>query len=121
MTLHAISHAHFGISRSAPEPGIVHWHSNGEMVEALPGAVSQAQGVVHYVVKVTPDTRGTHPRRFGSQIQALSDYARFPEQMPIRVRPTHPQNRLELSEHSQAKCSIGSDVLVAGHRLGEGS
>ena len=36
----------FCIRRSAPKSGIVHRRSDGEMIEALPGAISQAQGVV---------------------------------------------------------------------------
>ena len=115
------SRPRFWISRSAPKPGIFHRRSNGEMIEALPGAIFQAQGIVHHVIKVTPDARGPHPRCFGSQIETLSDYARFPEQLPIRMRTSHPQDRLKLRQHSQTERAIGSDVLMAGNSLGEAS
>ena len=91
------------------------------MIEALPSAISQAQGIVHDVIKITADARGTHPRCFGSQVEALSDHTRLPEQLPIRVRTTHPEDRLKLRQHSQTEGSIGSDVLMAGNGFGEAS
>src|SRR5215831_14978622 len=102
--------AGFGISRSTAKAGIFHRRSNREVVEALPSAISQAQGIVHHVIEVTTDASGSHPRGFGCQIEALPDHACLPEQLPIRVRSTRSQDGLKLRQHSQTECSISSNV-----------
>ena len=83
------------------------------MIERLKACVAEAHDLVNRVVEEAADPRGAHTRRFGFQIQHLSDQPCLPEEPAIEPRAVLAQPGFEFRDHSQGKGALAGDVLTA--------
>ena len=90
-----------------------HSLSNREMVKTLPSAVLNTEQIVHRVIEVTTDTRTLNACRFRFQIEHMAQHAGLPEQ-PAIVPGACFDNPIEISQHTQAECTIRSYFLMTG-------
>jgi hypothetical protein len=78
---------------------ILHGTSHGEVIEALPVSVSEAETGMHGIVKEAADTSCCDPNRLGFQVEQLTNESCLPKKSWVQPRSHCPQGVLELSEH----------------------
>ena len=78
---------------------ILYGTSHGEVIEALPVSVSEAETGMHGIVKEASDTSCRDPRRFRFQVEQLTNESCLPKKSWVQPRSHCPQSGFELSEH----------------------